>query len=405
MENFAEIAREFTAAGALTRIETAEELGPALAGLLDTGAPIGERARVIAESKRGATKIACDAAIEVLEESWPKPRHALITRILLTPLSMLWRRFSHRGLERKHARRETLEAPVVSIGGLAMGGTGKTPMVLHLARAFVSQGRRVAILTRGYKRMSTEPITLLAKGDQAPVFDTGDEAQIFVRAGIAHIGIAADRIGAGRRLLDKWGADVVLLDDGFQHRQLARNFDLLLLDAQDPFAGDAVFPVGRLREDPSRLARADAIVLTRVQRGRSYKQLLRRIETYKPGMPVYFSHVEPEPWQPVLPEGKPAAFCGLGNPASFWATLRKLGIEPCYRWAFGDHHQYRPNDLKRLRHHALHAGATHLVTTEKDSLNLPAGAQELLAPLTVHYLPIGVAIDEETKLLNQIFGR
>ncbi|MBM3754993.1 MAG: tetraacyldisaccharide 4'-kinase [Acidobacteria bacterium] len=403
MENFAEIAREFTDAQALERISAADELAPALEKLLDHGAAIGQKARAIAESKRGATKIARDAAIEILEESWPTPRHSLLARALLGPLSLLWRWFSHSGLERKFARRQTLDAPVISIGGLAMGGTGKTPMVLHLARAFAAQGKRVAILTRGYKRMSTEPITLIAKGDQAPVFDTGDEAQIFVRAGIAHLGIAADRISAGRKLLETMGADVVLLDDGFQHRQLARKFDLLLLDAQDPFAGNAVFPLGRLREDPSRLARADAIVLTRVQRGRAYKQLLRRIEKYKPSMPVCYSHVEPEPWQPALAEGKAAAFCGLGNPASFWATLRKLDIEPCYRWAFGDHHQYRPNDLKRLRHHALHAGATHLVTTEKDAVNLPAGADELLAPLTVHYLPIGVAIDGDAALIDRIF--
>ncbi len=359
----------------------------------------------MAESKRGATKIARESALEILEESWPTPRHSPLALLLFTPLSLLWRWFSHRGLEQKFTRRQSLSAPVISIGGLAMGGTGKTPMVLHLARALAEQGKRVAILTRGYKRMSTEPITLIAKGDQAPVFDTGDEAQIFVRAGIAHLGIAADRIGAGRMLLEKMGADVVLLDDGFQHRQLARAFDLLLLDAQDPFAGDAVFPLGRLREDASRLARADAIVLTRVQRGRSDKQLLRRIEQFKPGMPVYLSHVDAEPWRPSLPEGRAAAFCGLGNPASFWATLRKLGIEPCYRWAFGDHHQYRPNDLQRLRHHALHAGATHLITTEKDAVNLPASAEKLLAPLTVHYLPLGVAIDDEANLLDRIFRR
>jgi tetraacyldisaccharide 4'-kinase len=102
------------------------------------------------------------------------------------------------------------------------------------------------------------------------------------------------------------------------------------------------------------------------------------------------------------PEGKAAAFCGLGNPASFWATLRLMGIETCYRWAFGDHHQYRPAELARLKHHALEAGATVLLTTEKDWMNLPPEAEKILQPLTIRWLRIGIEIEAEEALLAQI---
>jgi len=285
--------------------------------------------------------------------------------------------------------------PVLCVGGLAMGGTGKTPMVLHLARRLAMPG----ILTRGYKRLSPDPVTVVRAGEQASVRDTGDEAQIFVRAGIADVAIGANRHAAGQRLT---GSRVILLDDGFQHRRLHRDFDLVLLDAQDPFAGGAVFPLGRLREDPAGLRRAHAVVLTRVQRGREYRELRRRIQAIHPDLPVFSSHVVPEEWKPRRPDGPAAAFCGLGNPASFWATLRKLDVEPCYRWAFGDHHQYRPTDLRRLRHHAMQAGATHLLTTEKDAMNLPDDAVSQLMPLTIHYLPIGIALDEEEELLRMI---
>lgn len=401
MENFAEIAREFTAAGALLRIASAAELAPKLQALLADPGPSGEAARALAESKRGATGIACRAVIETLEANWPRPRRPLPQRLLLTPFSWIWAWAARRNLRRAQPQR--LNAPVVCVGGLAMGGSGKTPTVLHLAEHFRRQGRTPAILTRGYRRLSPAPYTLIAAGDPAPVAETGDEAQIFVRAAIAHLGIGGDRLTVGRKLLEHWPADIVLLDDGFQHYRLHRDFDLLLLDAQDPFSGGAVFPLGRLREEPAGLSRAHAVLLTRVQRGRQYRRLLAYIEKLAPGMAVFRSRVVPREWMPApLPPGKAAAFCGLGNPASFWATLRQMGIETSFRWAFGDHHQYRPAELARLRHHALDAGATVLLTTEKDWMNLPAGFAEIVKPLEVRWLRIAIEIENEAELFRLI---
>ncbi len=397
MQNFAEIATEFTAAGALIRIATAGELAPCLKTILAGNGNTGEKARELAESKRGATNIACRAAIEILEANWPRKRRPLPQRLILTPFSWLWSWGARRSQNVQPLR---LDKPVICVGGLAMGGTGKTPAVLHLAEYFRGLGRTPAILTRGYRRLSPAPFTLIEAGQPAPISETGDEAQIFVRAGIAHLGIGGDRVSVGRQLLEKWPVDVVLLDDGFQHRRLHRDFDLLLLDAQDPLSGGAVFPLGRLREDPAGLRRAHAVLLTRVQRGREYRRLRAYIEEKAPGMPVFRSRVVPRAWMPSAPPtGKSAAFCGLGNPTSFWATLRQMGIDTCFRWSFGDHHQYRPAELHRLRIQAMEAGAAVLLTTEKDWMNLPPGAEEILSPVSIRWLRIGIEVEDEAALL------
>ena len=398
MENFAEIAAEFTARGALIRITAAHELAPRLKELFDNPGGTGEKGRKLAESKRGATGIACRAAIEILESNWPCLRRPLLQRIFLTPFSWLW---SWGARRKQNVEAQRLNVPVICVGGLAMGGTGKTPTVLHLAEHFRRQGRIPGILTRGYRRVSPAPFTLIEAGQPAPVSETGDEAQIFVNAGIAHIGIGGDRVIVGRQLLEKWRVDVILLDDGFQHRRLYRDFDLVLLDAQDPLSGGAVFPLGRLREDPEGLRRANAILLTRVQRGREYRRLRSYIDGISPQIPIFRSRVVPRGWMPgPLAEGKYAAFCGLGNPASFWATLRQMGIETCYRWSFGDHHQYRPSELARLRIQAMESGATVLLTTEKDWMNLPGGAEEILSPLSIRWLRIGIEVENEETLFT-----
>ncbi len=401
MENFAEIAAEFTAAGALTRIEDASHLAPALRNLLRDPGQSGTVARRLAESKRGATAIACAAAFDIIEDSWPRRHAPFFSRLLLWPLSLLWAFGARRARRKNLARAERLPVPVLCVGGIVMGGSGKTPTVLRLAEYFRSRRRLPGILTRGYRRLSPEPFSLIPAGAVAPVSETGDEAQIFVRSGVAHLGIGANRAAVGRKLLERWPVDVLLLDDGYQHHRLHRDCNLLLLDAQNPLGGGSIFPLGRLREDPSGISRAQAVLLTRVQRGRQYRRLLRLIEHHNPGVPVFRSSVSPAGWLPEpLPPGKAAAFCGLGDPSSFWATLRLLGLETTFRWSFGDHHQYRPGELARLRHHAIETGAAVLLTTEKDWMNLPHNAAELLHPVEIRWLRIGIEIEQEAELFS-----
>ena len=149
-----------------------------------------------------------------------------------------------------------------------MGGTGKTPCVLRLAELLRDGGRKPGILTRGYGRISPVDHMALAAGATVRTAETGDEPQIFLRSRVAPVGIGADRFQTGSRLAELFDTDVVVLDDGFQHVRLARNFDLVLIDALNPFGGGEVFPVGRLREPPQGLARADAVVASRASKPR-----------------------------------------------------------------------------------------------------------------------------------------
>jgi tetraacyldisaccharide 4'-kinase len=398
LENFAEIAAAFTKGRGLRRC-TREDFATVVAEMLRAPEGWGERARELAEGRRGALGRTLAVLGAEIEEAWPVPLHPWLFWLVLGPLGPLWAWGARRNRARTVAQR--LDTPVISVGGISMGGAGKTPTVLTLARHF----RDPAILTRGYKRLLAEEATVVPRGTTAAIELTGDEAQIFVRSHAAHVGVGSDRFTVGRTMEAALHPEVFLLDDGFQHHRLARDFDLVLLDARDPFSGDASFPLGRLREMPDALQHASAVLLTRTERGRKYTALERRLGP----VPVYRSHVVAENWvdartgEPaVLGEERVAAFCGLANPATFWSTLREQGVHPLFRWTFGDHHQYRHRELLRMREHARLQQAEILLTTEKDFMNLPPDIAAILDPVRVFWLRIGVAIEGEEALVQQI---
>jgi len=410
MENFAAIAEEFHAGGALRRIDAAAALDAAVLEMLTDPQRIGERAREIAQSKRGVTaKIAC-VLWDAYEEGLPNPSPALTARLFLTPWSWVWRAGHRWNLSRAAGRHHTLHAPVISIGGLAMGGVGKSPLVAHLAHVLRQMGHNPAILTRGYKRREPgSSVVVVERGHQAPVELTGDEAQTFIRAGDAHVGISQRRYAAGMKMERELSPDLFLLDDGFQHWKLTRKHDVVLLDALDPMAG-GVFPVGRCREPLAGLARATVIVVTRAGKDERLAGLERLLRQHNAQAPIFRSRVVPQKWVDlasgeetnarVPPFRRVAAFCGLGNPGSFWKTLEDLKLEVVYRWAFNDHHSYKPAELTRLLAQAKAAGAEALVTTEKDVVNLCGGAAGILDPLRLYWLKIDVEIDNEEELLR-----
>jgi tetraacyldisaccharide 4'-kinase len=411
MENFAAIAEEFHAAAALERIDDAQSLGRAIALLLQDGAhagALGTRARDLALSKRGITRRIVEEILSAYAEGVPDPPHTLAARILITPLTWLWRLGHRINMARGLANRRVLHQSVISIGGMTMGGAGKSPMVAHLAARLHEAGRNPAVLTRGYKRTSAEPVIIVERGGKAGTDLTGDEAQMFIRAGDAHVGIGKDRYAAGLLMERRLKPDVFLLDDGFQHFRLARKHDIVLVDALDPFGG-GVFPLGRSREAAASLRRATAIVVTRVAPHQHITGLERLLRSYNPSAPIFHSSVVPERWIGVE-SGSPeeagfrrvAAFCGLGHPDSFWRTLEALKLEVVFRWPFGDHHSYRPSELKRLGEQAIAAGAEALVTTEKDVLNLMEEAPRLVAPLQLYWLKIGIEVENEEELLRMI---
>jgi tetraacyldisaccharide 4'-kinase len=398
MENFPEIALKFTEAGALVRIGNAGELAGAVGKLLDDREArerIGAKALETAGGERGATGRAVTEIERLYAESVPRLRRAAAP--LLWPLSRIWLLGS--ALRRGQPAR--LATPVISIGGLTVGGAGKTPIVLWLAERLKERGRRPAILTRGYRRRTAERLTILGPGERAPAERTGDEAQSYVRSGVGPVGIGADRAAAGLLIQERFRPDVFLLDDGFQHRRLARSLDVVVLDALDPFGGGEVMPLGRLREPIAALGRADVVIVTRTGRGRSIAGIEARIREHNPKAPVFTARVTPRGWidaatgEAAGPPPRAGAFCGLGNPDSFWRSLRALGVVPLFRRAFPDHHRYTGEELRELA-----SGAGALLTTEKDAANLPAGWQQALAPLRVLWLEIGVEVDEAEALLR-----
>lgn len=411
MENFTAIAQEFRNAEATLRIASADELAPRIQRLLAdpvTAEQIGERARTLAQSKRGIAEKMAVQVWRAFDEGVPQPMHTLMARIFLRPLSWIWRIGSRVKMERGIRQRRSLQAPVISIGGLSMGGAGKTPLVTHLASRFHEMGRNPAILTRGFKRKSAQPIVLVKRGMAATLDLTGDEAQLFIRSGHAHIGIARDRFKAGTKIEKRMSPDVFLLDDGFQHQKLARKHDVVLIDALDPFAG-GVFPLGRSREPAVALRRATAIVLTRSDLDHPNLGLERKLREINPSIPIFRSRVVPLEWvnlasgQAIALDKlfrKCSAFCGLGNPRSFWATLDELKLDVKYKWDFGDHHSYRPAELTRFAQQAKAAGAQAIVTTEKDAVNLPEQAVSIVDPLPLFWLRIGLQIDREEELLR-----
>jgi tetraacyldisaccharide 4'-kinase len=386
MENFRDIADAFRSAGAMVEIESASDLTSAVNTLLqdrDRAADLGRRAKTCSESQRGATTTAVAEIQRLYDDAVPRFRPALPTSALLR----IW----HWGaaINRRKSRVRKLHAPVISVGNLTMGGSGKTPMVLYLAERL----SKPAILTRGYRRQSTSTL-ILAAGEQAAWTETGDEAQIFLRSGLAPIGIGSDRAEVGRLLEERFAVEHFILDDGFQHWRLDRQVDIVLVDSLDPF------PPDRLREPMAALSRANIFVITRSDRPRP--GIEHELRKYNPAAPIFYSRVTPEYWvegatgqrlellHPSL--SKAAAFCGLANPGSFWASLSSIGLRPADRIAFPDHTRYDREAITRLldRYGSL-------VTTEKDWINLGSSA-----PARIYWLKIRIEIDREEAFLEEV---
>ena len=413
MENFREIAEEFAAAGASVEITAPADLAPAVASVLDSPGETGRRALACAQVRRGAAARALEEIRKLHAESFPCPVAPLPQRWLLGGLARLWEWGGNARRARGLAARRALTAPVVSVGNITMGGTGKTPAVLLLAEKL--QDLRPGILTRGFGRHSPEKHIVLAPGAHAPARYTGDEPQLFLRSGLAAVGIGPDRYRAGRLLEERFQPGVLILDDGFQHGRLARHADIVLIDALNPFGGCALFPLGRLREPLEELRRADILVITRSGYGRTLEAVERRLRLHNSHAPIFRASVEPQAWvehatgarrAPDAMRGvRAGAFCGLGNPRSFWSTLDTLGIDGTGRMEFADHHQYRPHELRRMADQFRRAGAEVLLTTAKDALNLCDRCEELVAPLGLFWLDARMSIEREEEFLRAVRGK
>jgi len=298
--------------------------------------------------------------------------------------------------------------PVVSVGNLTLGGTGKTPLVAWLARTLAARGLRPAIVSRGYAA---------ARGERS---DEAAELAILLPQ-VPHVA-NRDRV-AGVQTAAAAGAEVALLDDGFQHRRLARDLDIVAVDATDPFGGGRLFPRGLLREPLSGLTRADAIVLTRAtavdarQRNEIRRRLAGACAGRLPPVWVEAAHrpvqlrsatAATQPLESLL-QARVAAFAGIGNPAAFRATLAALGAELVGFRTFPDHHPYSHADRMSLVDWATGLHADLVVTTLKDLVKVQAerlGDIPLFAlEIALEMLPGGDSTASLERLLEQVVTR
>jgi tetraacyldisaccharide 4'-kinase len=285
--------------------------------------------------------------------------------------------------------------PVVSVGNLTLGGTGKTPCVEYVARFYRQQKLRVAILSRGYGNRG-------GRNDEALVLEQN-------LPDVPHLQ-GVDRLTLARAAVEEWKSEVLVLDDGLQHRRLARDLDVVLLDATNPWGYGYLFPRGLLREPPASLRRAGAIVLTRWdQADREQRQQLRRmVSRLAPHAPIGETTHQPhelmnsEQGCAPLEEfvGRPvAAFCGIGNPEAFRRTLADLGANVSAFRVFPDHHAYGRVDVEKLEAWAeQQARECYIVTTQKDLVKL---RQAQLGGRPLWALRIGLQFENGQEAFEQ----
>jgi tetraacyldisaccharide 4'-kinase len=286
-----------------------------------------------------------------------------------------------------------LPRPTIAVGNLTTGGTGKTPVVRWLAEQFIRRNFTPAILTRGYRSQST------GGSDEQKMLQSylGDKAVIVANPD--------RRAGAQQAMQQNPKPDLFLLDDAFQHRGIHRDFNLLLINATNPFGYNHVLPRGLLREPLSGINRADAILLTKTNQlpELEIQNLDSKIRTLAPEIPLYHSshtitHLTPES-SPAL--NRPFLFSGIANPQSFYAHFpTAVGTH-----SFADHHAYTPADLQTIDQLARANNASHLITTEKDFVKLQfLPDRNQLLPLHRAQLQITFADGDETRLLAQIIA-
>ena len=339
-----------------------------------------------------------------------------------SPLYSLAMRLREAGYRRGIFRTYLFEVPVDSVGNLTMGGTGKTPMVQFLARTLQQHGYQPAIISRGYGGTANRAVNIVSDG-AALLLDAkaaGDEPRLLAEtlSGIPVLTGVVRRLPAQQAV--EMGADVLVLDDGFQHLPIRRDVNLVLFNT-DRLAGNSrVFPGGDLREPVAALRRATGFVMTGVNEGNRERARLfgDLLQTKFSGIPVYHTGYQVETLVAVQGSGsivpirleaiagqKGFGFCGIAHPASFRTTVSEYGLELVGFLAFADHQRYPGSVVNRLVGEAQSAGADFLLTTEKDLVKLSHLAEHL--PLPLYGLRMQVEADAEftESILNALRSR
>ena len=304
-----------------------------------------------------------------------------------------------------------LPAPVISVGNVTVGGTGKTPCVAWLGNYLQASGHAVAILSRGYKRASQGRVEVSdGKTILCDAAAAGDEPYLLAQScpGVRVV-VDQDRYAAGQWLSERARVTVFLLDDGYQHLRLHRSLNLLLVDATDELAEGRMVPFGRLREPLTAMRRADAVLVTRADQPFDQARLEQTVRRYtRPHTPLFYSsHRLTKLHSLTQPVAEPlaldsfvgkavAAICGIARPERFFSDLQQLGMKLVWQQSFPDHHRYTPVEFATILAAAQRTQATAILTTEKDAANLADLTQS--SPLPVYAAQLAFHCPQETAL-------
>jgi tetraacyldisaccharide 4'-kinase len=303
-----------------------------------------------------------------------------------------------------------LDALVISVGNITTGGTGKTPLVEWVCRILAKEGKRVCVLTRGYGRQNPTEQLVVSDGNKilADVSVAGDEPMLLATnlLGVAAVVCNSNRSVAGQWAINNLQSEVFVLDDGFQHLQLARDLNIVTIDATNPWGG-GMLPHGHLREPLAGLARADCVVLTRTDESTDFASLTSTLKKLVREAPIFRSHMvtsglrrlDGEAVASASSISQPiAAFCGVGNPKSFFDHLRREGYQLALERAFPDHYNYQQADVDNIIAEAKVKGAASILTTAKDAVKLSS----LHFEIPCYVLEIRISIEDEAHLIQII---
>ena len=308
---------------------------------------------------------------------------------LLSPLSRLWQMGG--AIKRRRTVTRQMNVPVICVGNLTVGGTGKTPVVIALAQYFRQAGLAPHIITRGFGGKLDGPVRVDPAVHSA--LDVGGEALLLTRA--APTWMAKDRAAAAESA-EKAGADLILMDDGHQNFSLAKDYALVVIDGAWGFGSGRIMPAGPLREPIAEgLARANAVIL--LAGGGHLETTNWRKPVKQSGLPVIRASLETGIDAEQFAGQKVVAFAGIGRPEKFFATLENMKCNIVERRAFADHHTYTPDEIMKLVELAA-INEARPVTTSKDFARLPAEARAMVSEI-----PVGL-IFENSRTLNDVFA-
>ena len=310
-------------------------------------------------------------------------------------------------------RTRTLPVPVISVGNITLGGTGKTPATVNIAGILLKHGRKPVVLSRGYGRSDPSAVLVVSDGISM-VLDSasgGDEPVLIARRHPrVPVVVGADRYRTGTVAIERFHPDIAILDDGFQHIRLKRDLNIVLIDAVDPFGSGRLFPAGILREPLTALRRADIVLITRADRNENIVQLKETVGQHTDA-PIFTARYVPRDIVDVATgetkpldflAGKPLfAFAGIARPDSFYSLLKTLGAVVTGTAVYPDHHSYTKSDLAALVRQAGERNAALLATTEKDGVRLKDMAPKGIWAVRIDLEVIESSAWEET-LLNAL---